>query len=562
MEDQAISTSQMALNYSSKSSVPEFGMSIAHGHGYGHLSSCNSDMVNKGAPGLDNGGKHSVAENSFPDWQTSACQASAIPAPSQTVRVMKFSTPPTAQTPHKLRRTQLRASFSSSKYPPILCPVSENQHHQHTGDPGHVQVEIDLLEQALQIDMHLKHTATSGSSSPLDVNYSGCESLAPNVPTIQEPDLFFGEVLGKGAVPPVQMDAVVEATKSHGFDDGLLWQMVGQGHNSDRELASLSGNSQGELQAPEQGFSVEDALSLDVALASILNSDSNFKGPLGNGPSMIGTDSDPVSNSDKGQQLWMSSERAEVGKKRGAEYKYNGFSSTTPIEGDPEAKRVRLDGFNSRRRLAQLQSVISDHAMVDSVAPSGQPDGLFSGISSSGASEQGEDDCEISRVELSPSAAQGSNACSLRDLRSHPDLYENLDSAMQAKVDALREKIAVMPRRKLRESLADGVTLEEVEPLMSVNRDELAGMLGLGVTTWKMFVHHTLGIPRWPARVLKSQLTREMSLRTKKSDAEQRGDIAGAAGLQTELNSLLEKRRAGRNLIRIRAQGHRRAHQT
>ncbi len=134
--------------------------------------------------------------------------------------------------------------------------------------------------------------------------------------------------------------------------------------------------------------------------------------------------------------------------------------------------------------------------------------------------------------------------------RTNTDLYENLSPELQMRVDHLREKIAKMPRRKLRESLAKGVTIDEVIPLMSVNRDDLAEMLGLGVTTWKIFIHNTFGIPRWPARVLKSQETREQSLRGRLRDAELRGDTHTTQELWQELKKLEEKRKVGRNKLR------------
>lgn len=136
------------------------------------------------------------------------------------------------------------------------------------------------------------------------------------------------------------------------------------------------------------------------------------------------------------------------------------------------------------------------------------------------------------------------------EIGSHPDLYANLSEDVREKVDQLQDKIAAMPRRKLRESLAKGVTIEDVEPLMCVNRDELADMLGLGVTTWKMFVHHTLGIPRWPARALKSQKVKENKLLQKRLEAEQRGELDVAQRLQKELDRLTQAHLRRRKLFR------------
>lgn len=126
----------------------------------------------------------------------------------------------------------------------------------------------------------------------------------------------------------------------------------------------------------------------------------------------------------------------------------------------------------------------------------------------------------------------------------HPDEYENLSAEIRMIIDILRAKIAGMPRRKLRESLAREVTLEDVEPLMAVNRDELAIMLGLGVTTWKTFMH-SLGVPRWPARALKSQKVKEQKLLEKKMEAEKRGDVEMCFKMEKELSrvKMTHKRR-------------------
>lgn len=137
---------------------------------------------------------------------------------------------------------------------------------------------------------------------------------------------------------------------------------------------------------------------------------------------------------------------------------------------------------------------------------------------------------------------------------THPDMYPNLPPETKKHVDKLGAKISSMPRRKLRENLAKLVTIEDVEPLMCINRDELATMLGLGVTTWKMFVHHTLCIPRWPARALKSQQVKEQKLYQKKLEAEQRGEYDLAERLQKELDRMIEAHQRRRRMLRDNAQ--------
>lgn len=138
---------------------------------------------------------------------------------------------------------------------------------------------------------------------------------------------------------------------------------------------------------------------------------------------------------------------------------------------------------------------------------------------------------------------------------SHPDQYENLDCGTRDQVDRLRERISSMPRRKLREYLARYVSLEDVVPLMAVNRDELAGMLGLGVTTWKTFMH-SLGVPRWPARALKSQKVKEKKLFEKRGDAEKKGDVAMISKLDRDLvklkNASMRKKKVLKNNARLR----------
>lgn len=152
--------------------------------------------------------------------------------------------------------------------------------------------------------------------------------------------------------------------------------------------------------------------------------------------------------------------------------------------------------------------------------------------------EAGEMDTAINSPVSGSSITEGPLDLSLdAQISSHPDQYENLPPHIRNHVDRLREKISLMPRRKLRESLALVVTLEDVEPLMFVNRDELASMLGLGVTTWKTFMH-SLGVPRWPARALKSQQVKESKVLEKMEDAEKRGDMDGLGKLAKELSKL------------------------
>lgn len=99
-----------------------------------------------------------------------------------------------------------------------------------------------------------------------------------------------------------------------------------------------------------------------------------------------------------------------------------------------------------------------------------------------------------------------------------------------------------MPRHQLRDRLVQEVSFEELEPLMSVNRNDLAEMLGIGVTSFKIFIHKTLCLPRWPAQVIKSRDIREKNLKMRLQEAMNRKDKLATVEILQDLNKLLEDR--------------------
>lgn len=138
------------------------------------------------------------------------------------------------------------------------------------------------------------------------------------------------------------------------------------------------------------------------------------------------------------------------------------------------------------------------------------------------------------------------------------DRFKELPQDVQDRISDLRRKITQMPRRKLRGCLAREVTLREIEPLMVVNRDDLATMLSLGVTTWKSFVHHELGVSRWPARALKSveNKAREAIERLEAAQSEGRGEDVrelknDLARLQADRNGLMQSLRTAAQKQRV-----------
>lgn len=118
------------------------------------------------------------------------------------------------------------------------------------------------------------------------------------------------------------------------------------------------------------------------------------------------------------------------------------------------------------------------------------------------------------------------------------DRFEDLPAKVQAEIERLRNVIAKMPRRKLRDSLAETLTIRDFLPVMGINRDDLAEMLKLGVTTLKSFVHHELGIPRWPARSLKSTGAKVRDAEEKFACASREGREADARAIQADIERL------------------------
>lgn len=134
-----------------------------------------------------------------------------------------------------------------------------------------------------------------------------------------------------------------------------------------------------------------------------------------------------------------------------------------------------------------------------------------------------------------------------------PEHMGELSEEIRAKIDALRAKIVTMPRRKLRECLAKGVTLEEIEPLMVVNRDDLAAMLSLGVTTWKSFLHQELGVSRWPARALKSIANKTSEAKARLEEAQSDCVTDEALSIRLDIERLSEQKRELMQQLRAEA---------
>ncbi len=137
--------------------------------------------------------------------------------------------------------------------------------------------------------------------------------------------------------------------------------------------------------------------------------------------------------------------------------------------------------------------------------------------------------------------------------RIKEDRWGELPKEIRFHVENLRKKVARMPRRKLRGCLARDVTLEEIEPLMIVNRDDLATMLSLGVTTWKSFVHNELGVSRWPARMLKSTWNKIRDARDRLAVAIREGREEESKCIREDLRRLHTEQAGAMRKLRVAA---------
>lgn len=159
----------------------------------------------------------------------------------------------------------------------------------------------------------------------------------------------------------------------------------------------------------------------------------------------------------------------------------------------------------------------------------------------------------VARAENNLSSTAGAVKDATEGYSPLKETFASLSPDMQARANALKSKIKAMPRRKLRESLARDVKLVEVEPLMVVNRDDLAGFLGLGVTTWKSFVHSELGVARWPARALKPISNKALEHETRLRIAIETRSSDEIKRLRCGLEKLEEERRKIMAEIRMEA---------
>lgn len=374
--------------------------------------------------------------------------------------------------------------------------------------------ELALLEQVLH-----KKDGTSAPSSSYTVQ---ARSETKSMPCLLEPELLFSDILGDHGTPPQPL-----TIKSGDHDEEPpAFRCMAMNRSSSKHV------QENEKLAEPQFPSQNSILDLDVsgALASIGYADSREAREVEGGQQVMNSHQVTFSNVTREQE---------------------NEDTHTPNKNSGSSKNSILSPANSFA-LADLQKVagLNPNAKEKTRRYSEIRD--FRTHRSDRLETETENPLLIARQQMTFDDAAYSpiSDSSMSGAGTHPDLYENLGLIERKLVDSLKGKISFMPRRKLRESLAKYVSIEEVEPLMSVNRDELAGMLGLGVTTWKMFVHHTLGVPRWPARALKSQKVKEKKLLQKKAEAEASGEYVVAERVEKELARLKQAHMKRRKLFR------------
>lgn len=374
----------------------------------------------------------------------------------------------------------------------------------------------------------LENALRKDSNAPEPGNAMPEKPLKTVAPPLLEPEFYFGDILGDDGVPPQSMNNMIKS------EDHLL-----EGDQNEAATSNVAEFEQtftaDDFRCPssitkrQPGSSEGTETNLSGALASFVGSDVSAE-YAGQHNEKVVNQSCPISVGAQGKVVVGTSIRG-VGEPLSQS---NVRNNNSEIHGGREVPLYR-------------------YITKPDVVSNGKQAGDAGNNMDFRYDDDGKDGSDsMLDSPVSDTSVSGSG------IGSHPDLYENLEKEVRDKVDRLREIVTAMPRRKLRESLAKGVTIEDVEPLMCVNRDELAGILGLGVTTWKMFVHHTLGVPRWPARALKSQFVKEQRLLEKRLEAESRGEYDSARRIASDLAKLMEvhkrRRKAFRNDAKMRVQ--------
>ncbi len=96
--------------------------------------------------------------------------------------------------------------------------------------------------------------------------------------------------------------------------------------------------------------------------------------------------------------------------------------------------------------------------------------------------------------------------------------YSDLSDNHKRCIDCLRAKINKMPKRKLLDCLKREIAVDEIMPLILLDRDSVVELLNIGQTTFKRWIHEGLGMERWPARAVRAHHDRWLKCHKEEMD--------------------------------------------
>jgi hypothetical protein len=500
--------------------------------------------------------------------------------------------------PRQLSSPPLSASLARSASPYANTAPPADTHTLGASD-------LDALEQTLygHGEIVCKHPP------PGYVPY-GAFDASPQA--VDEPDRFFGELLGKGATPPAELGDV-DSTPDDKLQvfgvEGLIGSGAAKVETGEVRLDHLQQALQNDLMCalagqPTPGRSVRPptgARRCSPSRAAPKVSRENptrgaprppalHAGATGPGATQTHSDDSLGFLSSHYRQPTYHYEAAErpvqvetdeelsdetifygVALARQTLGGDSGLDRVSPVSAEKTSASRMTSPYDSGRSTALDTTTDVDvhepgissifHASLDSGSTGGAVGGPFRGRSGLPGADASpglgltSPPCPAPGAVRRPPARldQAESRAAAPALLAVPARYGELPADVQAKIQALSGKISRMPRRKLRECLANEVTLQEVEPLMVVNRDDLATMLSLGVTTWKSFVHQELGVARWPARGLKSIANKSREARDRLEAAARDGCRGQAGALRLDLFRLGQERELTMEQLRAAA---------
>lgn len=121
-----------------------------------------------------------------------------------------------------------------------------------------------------------------------------------------------------------------------------------------------------------------------------------------------------------------------------------------------------------------------------------------------------------------------------------PEMPKNVSTQTRLSILGIRNKVQKIKRSKLLQGLAAAVKIDEVLPLLGLNRDNVARLVGVSTTTWKGFAHKKLGIKRWPGRTFRKFEDTETYLHRRLAFAEKLNDTADMETARLEMKQLKE----------------------